>query len=1282
MVGSNNWIKANKNFAINPIIKPFEYAERKDITEVNIPNGVTNISERAFAKCTNLKKLIIPDSVTTIGASAFSECENLEEVVLSKNLKKLSYRTFADCKRLKRIVIPEGIEELDWAVFSGCENLEEIILPNSIKTLNKQLFLKCKKLKSIILPENLESLPNECFKGCINLDINLNENIKTLGDRTFEDCHHLSNYPKNVTTFGKNCFRNCRKLTKITLNSEVKELPDGMFDGCINLSKINYQSDNSLRIGERCFRNCKSLTNIPTFIANFNERAFEKCTGLTSINVIDSTIPFACFRGCKNIKEILNQQKITTLCGFAFSGCESLEEIDIIYPSIISAEAFSNCKKLTKVRLNIGTRKIGTRAFYNCRNLKDINLPDTIDTIGKESFKDCHSITCITIPANLKSFGDGAFSYMDSLERIEVSPYNKTFITPDNKILIHEMQQKLMLYASGIKDKSYSLKDYNFELDMFDHALVRPITGIGKYAFAGAKHLEELNLCCCTVEIEHTAFYDCPKLKTLKIHPIAFYTSGGFNLRTNGRYYFEEGVKTKPQLPFETVEFCESPTGEDNLIWINQNALPKFENVTKIILPKVGSYFIGNNAFSDCQKLEEIEIPNNVTDINQNAFPISTKLKFENGLEPKGLIELIHNNQYIGDYKLYVLEDGTDYIEQDGKIITLTKQYIDKVCSNSKEIRDNPILFMDFMNDLLNHDLGIKFLFDGILFANMSLENRKILTDNLDKNDKFFIDVLKNSKLLDKKDKNTEFLLSKSNFGLVIDFIKVLRKYNINHPLLHNKFLISNYDLSSLERLINFDLPLLIKTLEDSKLFDNDFITLVGNGEAITGDSYYLTYEILKNNVLEKFVRLAKKYNIKDKYLFAKPFISIADNPLTEKLFKIYDANTKRLLKASLAAETNIASKVNLSDLMVLMKITGALEEDPIIRQRVSTFIVEKLFEEKLPNGENNEFRIVGNDIHRIFDFYDLRGEFDEEFAQFFLENYQELINEEKQKSGFIQRVYLNFKEISRTSTSNKGSQRHLKVTVDKCKNFLSNVKFDGVTEENKDFAELIGAWYDTNTAWINAQRIYKESLQAPRNIFTEETIDEEGNIIYDNDPSKDLREDINPDFSYEWLPKQNYDNLILGKYCSCCAHIEGAGQGIMRASMILDCCQNLVIRNNLGQIIAKSTIFVNKTGGYAVFNNVETSLNYRDKEELAKIYEAFLRGANDFVVTYNKNHKDNPLHNISIGANRNTILDYLTDAKHPVIDVQQALEYGTYSLNGSGYCGDWSSKQRLVLKR
>lgn len=1256
-------------------IPNYAYINRENLTDIVLPESIKSIGERAFAKCKNLKRITLPEDLEYIGASAFSECESLEEVILPRNIKKLNYRTFGDCKRLKRIVIPEGIEELDWGVFAGCENLEEIVLPESLKRIDKQLFLNCKRLKKVTLPATITKLPDECFKGCSNLDIILNPNITELGNRTFEDCHQLSTYPENVESFGENCFRNCRNITSANLNEHIESLPDGLFDGCTNLISINSQK--KLNIGKRCFRNCKSIREIPSFVNGFNERAFENCTGITKINVIGTEIPTACFRGCKNLTNISNQENIYSMGAFAFSGCENLENFDIYNLHVIPAEAFSHCKRLKKVRLGTGISSIESRTFYNCQTLTDINLPDTIKTIKKEAFRDCKSIKSITIPASLKSFGDNAFSYMDSLECINVSTHNKTFTTPDHKILIHDMQQKIVLYACGLKDKSYSLEDYNVQYDELGRGLIRPINTIGEFAFAGAKNLEELTVCGCTQDIESTAFYGCENLKKLNVRAISLFTCPGFHTRDRGRYYNNEFSKYKVFMPFEEVTF------DGELVTIFPNALENFTKVKKLILPKDKTFDIASCAFSDCSLLEEVVIPKGVNAIAKGAFNHATKLKFSNGLEPKGFVELIHNDQYIGDYKLYVLDDGTYYIEQGDKITKITKHQIDEICSKSEAIRDNPILFLDFMNDLMKHDLAIKQLFNGILMSTMSLENRNILFANLNKNDSFFLNVLKNSQLLEEKDQNTENLLQGTQFSVVTDYIELLRKYHIDTPELHNKFFMANLDIKDFEQLINFDLELFKKIVIDGRLLENDSTTILYDNKEDKHSSYYLTYQILQKNTLQDFIRLAKKYNIRDKYLFSKPFIATSKNPLMESMIRVYDANIKRLLKASQATHTNISAAQNLSDLLILMKITGALEEDEITRQKAATFISEKIFEEKLPNGNSNEFRIVGDDIHRIFNFLFTREEFDQEFATFFLENYQEFVKEERRKSGFIQRVYSNFRQISKTCTSNKGSQRKLKVTMDKCKNYLSNVKFDNVTEENKELAKLIGEWYDNNTTWLNAQRIYNESLTAPRNIFTKIEIDNDGKIIYDMDPKHDLKEKINSNFSYHWLPKQDYDNLILGKYCNCCAHVDGAGQGIMRASMILDNCQNLVIRNNFGEIIAKSTLYVNRKQGYAVFNNVESSLNYRDEESKKKIYNAFLRGSKAFIKIYNENNPEYPITNISIGANRNTILDFLTDENnHPEIPIQESLKFGEYSLNGSGYAGDWGSKQRLVLKR
>lgn len=1275
MLENTSKIEDNKTIKIPDLA----YFNNQDIQEIKIPEGITEIGKRAFSKCSNLKSITLPNTLTSIEESAFSDCVNLEEIVLPPNIKKINYRAFAGCRRLKKITLPESLTTIGWATFSGCENLEEITLPNSLTTLPKQLFLNCKRLKRVTLPNNCTFLPDEFFKGCKRLDILLPKEITTLGNEVFSNCYKLFYFPSNVTQFGSNCFKNCRSLTEANINPYVTFLPDGMFDSCTNLHTILYQND-FLPIGKKCFKNCQSLEQIPSFITQYNNNAFENCTALTTIDITSSQIPFACFRGCTNIKVINKQEEIQALGNFAFSGCKSIETLNLPLLSSIPAEAFSNCQNLRQVKLSNFLQYIGSRAFYNCPVLTNINWSDTIERIGKQAFKYCHSIPAITIPGNLKAFGKEAFSYMDSLENIYVSPYNQAFITEDHKVLLDYQVRTLVLYASGSKDETYSSRDYVEEKDEYT-SIIKPIPYIAECAFAGAKNLKELELCACTQDIEYNAFEGCTNLKKLIVTSIDFCTCPGFHIREHGRYYFRGSSKANAYLPFETVEF------KEDLVQIFPGALENFNQVKTIIFPTDKPFSISEKAFSDCKLLKEVYIPANITTIPENAFPENTIFNFSNGEQIKKLISL-KSEKYGKKYKLYTLEGENFIIEHNEektttptnkKLIFLTKQQIDRYCSHPEEIRDNPVLFQDFLESLEEHDLVIKELLDGILFANMSLENRQLLLDNLNKEDKFFLSIIKNSRLLERKDKNTEILLSNDFFQRFIDYVNLFKKYNITNPILHDKILIANYPIEEFEYLVKNDFYSLTQVV--TSMLKS---TKTSKEEKPTTQEEYnewvLFDDALKN--LRLFIELIKKYNIKDKYLYNPIFIAAANNTLFEKLLSIYDANTKRLIIASEITNIMSTAKQNFNDLLILMEITGALENNPLIRQKASTFIVEKIFAENLSKDKTNEYRIINDNIHRIFSFRQVREDFDSEFANFFLENYQNLIAIEKTQSGFIERTYNNFREISRTCTSNKGSQRKLKVTIDKCKNYLLNVKFDHVTKEYQALAELIGAWYDQNEVWLLALRVYQESLKAPRNIFVPTSIDEKGNILYDNNPKLDLKEPINEDFSYEWLPKQAYENLILGKLCSCCAHVQGAGSGIMRASMILDNVQNLVIRNEFGEIISKATLYINKSASYAVFNTVETSLNHRSEKELAKIYKAFLRGAQAFFKTYNENNPTNPLTEISIGANRNTILEFLNNQNHPEIKIKQSLNYGTYALNYGRYNGDWNVKQRLVLKK
>ena len=98
------------------------------------------------------------------------------------------------------------------------------------------------------------------------------------------------------------------------------------------------------------------------------------------------------------------------------------------------------------------------------------------------------------------------------------------------------------------------------------------------------------------------------------------------------------------------------------------------------------------------------------------------------------------------------------------------------------------------------------------------------------------------------------------------------------------------------------------------------------------------------------------------------------------------------------------------------------------------------------------------------------------------------------------------------------------------------------------------------------------------------------------------------------------------------------------------------------------------------VANTIETSLAYRSEEDLKKIYKAILRGTKAFIEEYNKNNIHNKIKTISVGTNRNSLLSYLDDNNHPKISGNFAINFGSYSLNGYGYSGDWRS-QKLLLK-
>lgn len=76
-----------------------------------VEEGVTSISECAFACCSDIKTVVLPESVHKIGASAFEYCKGLETLEIKGYIDEIGYGAFNECTSLKTITLHKGYND-------------------------------------------------------------------------------------------------------------------------------------------------------------------------------------------------------------------------------------------------------------------------------------------------------------------------------------------------------------------------------------------------------------------------------------------------------------------------------------------------------------------------------------------------------------------------------------------------------------------------------------------------------------------------------------------------------------------------------------------------------------------------------------------------------------------------------------------------------------------------------------------------------------------------------------------------------------------------------------------------------------------------------------------------------------------------------------------------------------------------------------------------------------------------------------------------------------------
>ena len=680
------------------------------LTSVTIPASVTSIGECAFGG-SGLTCVTIPASVTSIGESAFFFCGQLTSVIVNATtpptLGKYAFEeNYDDDNNAKdrKIYVPKASVESyksDWSAYrndimrfitersgsygtdvtwkltgipdnytltiSGtgamvdysnssdrpwtddaneikdAKGIKTVVIGNGVTSIGGYAFSYCSGLTSVTIPASVTSIGDYAFQNCSALtSIEIPANVTSIGTRAFFGCSGLTSIeiPANVTSIGQSAFNRCSGLTSVTIPAGVTSIGDYVFNDCSNLATITVETSNTVynsRNGcnaiietssNKLIAGCKNTT-IPASVTSIDQSAFYGCSGLTSITIPASVTSIGnnAFSGCSGLATVTVYAPSCTLGTGAFSSCSKLENIyvfsDLVddykaaehwstYAGKITAMtpvASGTCGKETPEDVTwrlegeaghyglfiSGTGEMADYIYLNTRpwhnyseNIKTIVIENGVTSIGECAFCECNGLTSISIPASVTSIGAEAFNGCSKLTTVSI-PASVTSIGN---------------YAFGYCSALTSIE------------IPASVTTIGEEAFNNTA-LTSIEIPASVTSIGNGVFNDCEKLTSITVAE----GNANYSNDTNGALFNKDKTTLIKYPKGNNADSYEIPASVTSIC---EKAFADCEDLETVTLPdNVTS--IGDDAFNNTA-LTSIEIPASVTSIGKGAFHLCSSL--------------------------------------------------------------------------------------------------------------------------------------------------------------------------------------------------------------------------------------------------------------------------------------------------------------------------------------------------------------------------------------------------------------------------------------------------------------------------------------------------------------------------------------------------------------------------------------------------------------------------------------------------------------------------------
>ena len=296
------------------------------LTDITIPEGVTSIGDEAFNACysltsislpkslksignygfrsTGLTSITIPENVRSIGGAAFDGCTYLKKVVLPEGITRIASKIFQNCTHLTSITIPDSVTSIGQAAFSGCTKLKSIVIPDSVIEINvikkgenavvyfgeglcgltttiicnkdsfaykyaKKYHISVKLMPKPVKKGTTLTVSSKKLKVRVTSSSKKNPTVtitkftdKKAKKLTIPATVKVKGVTYKVTAVSDKAFKGNKKLTTVTIGSNVTKIGKEAFSGCKNLKKITVTAGKLKTISKNAFKGINKKATI------------------------------------------------------------------------------------------------------------------------------------------------------------------------------------------------------------------------------------------------------------------------------------------------------------------------------------------------------------------------------------------------------------------------------------------------------------------------------------------------------------------------------------------------------------------------------------------------------------------------------------------------------------------------------------------------------------------------------------------------------------------------------------------------------------------------------------------------------------------------------------------------------------------------------------------------------------------------------------------------------------------------------------------------------------